>query len=154
LILRFLIVLVTVFFMPACTAGKLYYIEQSGNRILGCNVEFVGLPSVNTFAVEYALSLCAKSVVHKGHQLDSNQQYLVNLDTSIPEAPCGHAWNHGLAKAKFKEGLLSKKQYGYIVAYIDLGLAVVNDCSPNNAQRSFPLVAGIPTRCTARRPYA
>ncbi|WP_238387597.1 MULTISPECIES: hypothetical protein [Idiomarina] len=154
MILRFLMILAAAFFMSACTTGKLYYTEQSGNRILGCDVEFVGLPSVDKFAVEYALSLCAKSVVHKGHQLDGNQQYLVNLDTSIPEAPCGHAWNHDLAKAKFTEGLLSKKQYGYIVAHIDLGLAVVNECSPNNAQHSLPLVAGTPTRCAARRPCA
>lgn len=150
LILRFLMILAAVFFMSACTTGKLYYTEQSGNRILGCDVEFVGLPSVDKFAVEYTLSLCAKSVVQKGHQLDSNQQYLVDLDTSIPEPPCGHAWNHDLAKAKFKEGLLSKKQYGYIVAHIDLGLAVVNACSPNNAQHSFLLVAGTQNLCAAR----
>lgn len=130
---RFLMALAAAFFMSACTTGKLYYTEQSGHRILGCDVEFVGLPSVDKFAVEYALSLCANNVVRKGHQLDSHQQYLVNLDTSIPEAPCGHAWDHSLAKAKFKEGLLSNKHYGYIVAHIDLGLAVVNDCSSVDA---------------------
>lgn len=121
-------IFVTVFFTSACTTGKLYYTEQSGHRALGCDVEFVGLPSVDKFAVEYALSVCAKHFVGKGHQLDDNQRYLVHLDTSIFMAPCGYAWEHELAKAKFKEGLISKKQYGYIVAHIDLGLAVVNEC--------------------------
>jgi hypothetical protein len=114
--------------MSACTTGKLYYTQPSGQRILACDVEFVGFPSVDKFAVEYALSRCAKSVVEKGLRLDEHQQYLVNLDTSIPAAPCGHAWDHQLAKTQFEQGLLSKQQYGYLVAHIDLGLAVVNDC--------------------------
>lgn len=136
-------ILAAVFFISACTTGKLYYTELSGNRILGCDVEFVGLPSVDKFAVEYALSVCAKGVVRKGHKLDREQQYLVALDTSIPEAPCAYAWNHDLAKAQFKQGLISKKQYGYIVAHIDLGLAVVNECSAKKALNSSPESAGL-----------
>lgn len=140
MILRFLMFFVAVFFISACTTGKLYYTEQSGDRVLGCDVEFVGLPSVDKFAVEYALSVCAKNVVRKGHQLDSNQLYLVNLDTSISKAPCHEAWSHELAKAQFKEGLISKKEYGYIVAHIDLGLAVVNQCSPDKVLNGLPSV--------------
>lgn len=95
---------------------------------MGCDVEFVGLPSVDIFAVEYALSLCAKDSVKKGHVLDKEQQYLLELDLSIPDAKCGDAWDHDTAKRLYEAGDLSKKEYGYIVAHIDLGLAVVNDC--------------------------
>ena len=40
----------------ACTtSGQLYYIDTKGNEKLGCDVEFVGIPSVDKYAVEYAL---------------------------------------------------------------------------------------------------
>lgn len=89
---------------------------------MGCDVEFVGLPSVDKFAVEYALSYCAKSVVSKGYTLDDDYQYLLTLDTSIPEAPNGRVWDHDLAKAQYDDDLISAKEYGYLVAHIDLGL--------------------------------
>ncbi len=93
---------------------------------MGCNVEFVGMPSVDKFAVEYALSYCAKSAVEKGYSLDPQQAYLVELDLTIPEAPCGQSWNHELAEREYEKGNLSKKEYGYLVAYIDLGWAAIN----------------------------
>lgn len=123
LLQKLLLAFASLYLLAACTTGELYYTEQSGKRVLGCDVEFVGLPSVDKFAVEYALSLCAKSAVKKGHQLDSEQIYLLDLNTSISDPPCGLSWDHEIAKAEYKAGKLSKKQYGYIVAYIDLGLA-------------------------------
>lgn len=122
--IRFLSLFVATLFISACTTGQLYYTDQSGHRVMGCDVEFVGLPSVDKFAVEYALSYCAKSVVSKGHQLDDDDQYLLTLDTSIPEAPCGRAWDHDLAEAQYDEGLISAREYGYIVAHIDMGLVL------------------------------
>ena len=127
--LKFVISVATVLFVSACTTGKLHYTDGAGNRILSCDVEFVGSPSVDRFAVEYALSFCAKSVVKKGHKLDSNQEYLLSIDTSIPPAPCGRSWDHDLAKASYNSGQLSKREYGYIVAHVDLGFSVVNECS-------------------------
>ncbi|NQY47680.1 MAG: hypothetical protein HRT50_00995 [Colwellia sp.] len=129
--LQFLATIATVCLLSACTAGKLYYTDDSGHLVLACDVEFVGLPSVDKFAVEYALSLCAKSVVRKGHKLGNEQKYLLKIDTSIPAAPCGKFWDHELAKNEYQDGQLSKREYGYLVAHIDLGLAVVEQCSPD-----------------------
>jgi len=114
-------------FLAACTTGELYYVDSQGNNKLGCDVEFVGLPSVDKYAVEYALSLCAKSIVKKGHTI--KEVYLLEVDITIPNAPCNKMWTHELAKQKFKNDGLSKKEYGYIVAHIDLGLAVLNECT-------------------------
>ena len=128
MIYKFVLTFIATLFISACTTGQLYYTDQSVQRVLGCDVEFVGLPSVDKFAVEYALSYCAKSVVSKGHQLEDDDQYLLTLETSIPDALCGRAWDHDLAEAQYDEGLISAKEYGYIVAHIDLGLAAVNEC--------------------------
>nr|WP_196492546.1 hypothetical protein [Psychrosphaera haliotis] len=116
-----------IFICSACTtSGQLYYVDIEGNKKLGCDVEFVGLPSVDKFAVEYALSLCAKSIVKKGGVIQ--ESHLLKIDTTIPVAPCGTAWTHELAKQHFQSKDLSKKEYGYIVANIDLNLAEINTC--------------------------
>jgi len=125
-IVRLLVIFISLF-LVSCTTGQLRYVDSQGNEKLGCDVEFVGLPSVDKYAVEYALSLCAKSIVKKGHTI--SETYLLEVDTAIPDAPCGEIWTHQLAKRQYKSDILSKKDYGYIVAHIDLGLAVVNECT-------------------------
>ena len=125
---KFAIIVTLAVLMFACTTGQLYYTDDTGKRVLACDVEFVGLPSVDKYAVEYALSLCANQAAAKGFDIDESQTYLLNLDLSIPDAPCGSAWNHDIAQASYDSGLLSAKQYGYIVAHIDLGLAKLNHC--------------------------
>ena len=130
LIHRFLSISAMLFLLSACTTSELYYTKASGERVLGCDVEFVGIPSVDKFAVEYALSLCAKSSVKKGYSIEKEKEYLLTLELQIPESKCGESWNHKSAKELYKTGKLSKKEYGYIVAHIDLGLAVVYECSP------------------------
>ena len=63
-LIRLLVILVSLF-LASCATGQIYYIDSQGNEKLGCDVEFVGLPSVDKYAVEYALSLCAKSIVKR-----------------------------------------------------------------------------------------
>ncbi len=112
--------------LTACTTGRLDYIDANGVKKIGCEVEFTGSPSVDKYAVEYSLSLCAKSIVKKGYKIE--ELYLLDIDTSIPQLPCGQVWNHELAKQKYKAKQISSKEYGYIVANIDLGLAEKNNC--------------------------
>ena len=126
---RLLLISAALFLLSACTTGKLYYTVDSDERVLACDVELIGLPSVDKFAVEYALSLCAKSSIKNGYSIDEEKEYLLTLDLQIPKVLCGDSWNHKSAKAQYKTGKLSKKEYGYIVANIDLGLAVVNECT-------------------------
>ncbi|MGO2130529.1 MAG: hypothetical protein ACTH4U_17500 [Pseudoalteromonas prydzensis] len=126
--IRRIFLLSVIFISSACTtSGQLYYVDIEGNEKLGCDVEFVGMPSVDKFAVEYALSLCAKSIVKKGGVIQ--ESHLLKIDTMIPAAPCGEAWTHELAKQHFQSKSLSKKEYGYIVANIDLELAEINKCT-------------------------
>ncbi len=73
--------------ITACTTGQLYYVDQTGTRKLACDVEFIGMPSVDKYAVEYALSLCAKSAVKNGFAIED--VHLLKVDTTIPNSPCG-----------------------------------------------------------------
>ena len=123
-----MLLLVIVFFSLGCTtSGQLYYVDTEGVEKLACDVEFIGMPSVDKFAVEYALSLCAKSIVKKGGVI--KEEHLLSIDIAIPLAPCEKAWTHELAKQEYKSNNLTKKEYGYIVANIDLGLATLNECT-------------------------
>lgn len=63
--LKFIFINFIIIFMGGCTTGKLYYTDNSGKRNLGCDVAFTVLPSVDKYAVEFALSLCAKSFIAK-----------------------------------------------------------------------------------------
>ncbi|MBQ4830464.1 hypothetical protein J8L84_14400 [Alteromonas sp. MMG017] len=137
--MKFIFIVLIFIFIGGCTTGKLYYTDKSGKRNLGCDVAFTGLPSVDKFAVEYALSLCAKNFIAKGYAIDDENEYLIGVNTSIPQPPCDKKWDHSVAKAKFKQGLLSKKEYGYIVAHIDLGLAEINQCEDNNEIETLKL---------------
>ena len=126
--IRHILLLVIILFISGCTtSGQLYYVDTKGNEKLGCDVEFVGMPRVDKFAVEYALSLCAKSIVKKGGVIQ--EEHLLMVDTTIPLAPCEKAWTHELVKQQYQAKKLTKKEYGYIVANIDLGLATVNKCT-------------------------
>jgi hypothetical protein len=99
--IRHILLLVIILFISGCTtSGQLYYIDAKGNEKLGCDVEFVGMPSVDKFAVEYALSLCAKSIVKKGGVIQ--EEHLLMVDTTIPLAPCEKAWTHELAKQQYQ----------------------------------------------------
>jgi len=112
--------------LTACTTtGSLKYTNAEGEEKLGCEFEFVGSPSVDKYAVEYALSLCAKSAVKKGYAI--KEEYLLDLDLTLPKAPKGKVWTHDLAENEYDKGLISVKEYGYLVAYIDLGLNLDND---------------------------
>ena len=53
--IRHILLLVIILFISGCTtSGQLYYVDAKGNEKLGCDVEFIGMPSVDKFAVEYA----------------------------------------------------------------------------------------------------
>ena len=125
---KHILLIIIIFFSSGCTtSGQLYYVDTEGHKKLAYDVEFIGMPSVDKFAVEYALSLCAKNIVKKGGVI--KEEHLLSIDTAIPLAPCEKAWTHELAKQQYQSKNLTKKEYGYIVANIDLGLATVNKCT-------------------------
>jgi len=106
--------------LSACTQGRLQYMTKEGNLRTACETEYTWQPSVDKYAVEYILSYCAKKATEKGH--DVLDKSLLTLDTSIPKPPEGKDWSHALAKELHQLGTISDKEYGYIIAYIDLGL--------------------------------
>ncbi len=122
------LLLLAIFLLTGCTTGSLNYTNAAGETRRGCDVEFTGAPSVDKFAVDYALSFCAKNFIEKGYTIADDKRYLLSLNTAIPQPPCGEKWQHSLAEHHYRRGHLSKRDYGYIVAHIDLGLATINTC--------------------------
>ena len=112
-------------FTVACTThGKLEYVTESGEHKTACETEYSGAPSVDKYAVEYILSYCAKKAIKQGHQIiDKN---LLNLDLSIPNSPNGKQWSFEYATELHQSNQLTDKEYGYIIASIDLVLNTPN----------------------------
>ncbi len=119
--LRLFFSLSIVLVLTSCaTQGKLEYITSDGEHKTACETEYTWEPSVDKYAVEYILSYCAKKAVKKGHLVVDES--LLKIDLSIPLSPNGNSWTFDYAKELHKNNRLSDKEYGYIIAYIDLGL--------------------------------
>jgi hypothetical protein len=110
-----------VFVLASCaTQGKLEYITAEGEHKTACETEYTWQPAVDKYAVEYTLSYCAKKAVQKGNKVIDES--LLKTDLNIPLPSNGNAWTFAYAKELHKNKRLTDKEYGYIIAYIDLGL--------------------------------
>ena len=108
------------FLLVGCTTGQLEYITPEGETQYACATEYTWQPSVDKYAVEYILSHCAKEAAKRGNTIIDKK--LLSLDLTVPKPPQGQTWNVELAKSMHKSGQLTDKQYGYLIAFIDLGL--------------------------------
>lgn len=106
--------------LSGCTRGHLDYVTPQGEHKTGCHTEYRWAPAVDKHAVEYVLAYCAKGAVAQGHRVQDPR--LLQLDLKIPAPAAGQRWSHDFAAAAHKAGQLTDQQYGYIVAYLDLGL--------------------------------
>ena len=104
--------------LSACTTGELVYQLPDGTLKTGCETEYTWAPSVDRYAVEYTLNYCAKKATAKGYKVIDES--LLQLDISLPKAPKGKVWTFELAEEEYKAGRLSDKEYGYLIAAIDL----------------------------------
>ena len=108
--------------ISACTTqGKLAYIDAQGNQKYACETEYSWAPAVDKYAVEYILSHCAKKAEAKGYQVVDSSLLALNLQ--IPNSPNNQPWTFEYATELHDQEKLSDKEYGYIIAYIDLGLS-------------------------------
>lgn len=120
---QFSIILLLVI-LSSCTTGRLEYLTQAGEKRTACETEYTWAPSVDQYAVEYVLSYCAKRAVAKGFTVIDKR--LLTLDTTLPQPPEGKLWSHSLAEELYERNLLTDKEYGYIIAYLDLELGNSN----------------------------
>ena len=119
--MRLFISVILVLFLAACTtSGKLGYVTSTGEYKTACETEYTWEPSVDKYAVEYTLGYCAKQAVKRGYKVIDGS--LLNIDLSIPESPKGTPWTFEYARELHNKNKLSDQEYGYIIAYIDLGL--------------------------------
>lgn len=113
------IVFVLALLVSACTSGRLEYFTAEGERKVACETEYTWQPSVDKSAVEYVLAHCAQEAVSRGYTVEDTA--LVEKDLSVPLPPEGRAWSHELAKQHHSKGMLTDEEYGYLIAYLDLG---------------------------------
>ena len=113
------VALALVFLLSGCTTGKLEYITPEGETKYACETEYTWQPSVDKYAVEYVLGHCAKKAAELGNTVPDTK--LLMLDLTVPAPPEGKRWDVNLAKSMHQKGQLTDKEYGYLIAYLDLG---------------------------------
>ncbi len=109
----------TVLLLSGCTSGRLAYLNEAGERQYACATEYSWQPRVDKYAVQYVLAYCAQQAVLQGYQVVDST--LLTLDLAVPPPPAGKRWSHALAKQQYQQGQLSDQEYGYVIAYLDLG---------------------------------
>ena len=105
--------------LVGCTTGQLEYVTPEGTTKIACNTEYTWQPSVDKYAVEYILSYCAEKATEQGYKVKDTS--LLSINRRLPASPRGCIWTHELAKEFHVTGALTDKQYGYIIAALDLG---------------------------------
>ena len=110
--------LILLMFLTACTTGRLEYLTKEGHKRTACETEYTWAPSIDKYAVEYVLSYCAKKAQDKGYTVIDKR--LLSLDTTLPQPPEGKTWSHSLASEMYDAQLLTDKEYGYLIAFLDL----------------------------------
>jgi hypothetical protein len=116
---RYVLISVCTFSLMACTAGRLEYLTPQNERKTACESQYTWQPSVDKYAIEYILGYCAKQATEQGNTVI--KQELLALDLSVAEPPKGQVWSQELAKRQYEQGLLTDKEYGYLIAFLDLG---------------------------------
>lgn len=107
-------------FLSACTRGHIEYRDKNGGIKEACHTEYSWLPSVDKFAVEYVLVYCAKRAQQKGYTVINDK--LLDIDITFPSPGVNQNWSHRLAKSEHAAGNLSDREYGYIIAFIDMNI--------------------------------
>ncbi len=110
---------VTLLTQSACsTHGELLYLTPAGEQKTACATEYSGAPAVDRYAVEYVLASCAREAAARGYQVVDPT--LLQLDLAVAAPPAGQRWSFELATLQHRRGLLSDKEYGYLIGWLDL----------------------------------
>ncbi len=64
--------------------------------------------------IDYQLYLCAKDLIKEGYTVSDKS--LLELDFTLPQPPEGKFWNKKLAMYHFKNGDITERKLGYILA--------------------------------------
>lgn len=100
-----------------CARGQLDIIDADENIVGECSANFYGHWYGAQDSVDYILHVCAKEQVEKGYRISDGS--IFDNDYTLPEPPQDSAWNKRAAEREFKDGNISEKQYGYILAAIE-----------------------------------
>jgi hypothetical protein len=81
-----------------------------GECIGGADWHFYGLQDT----IDYQLYLCSKDLIEKGFTVSDKS--LLERDFTLPQPPEGKSWNKKLAMYHFKNGDITERKLGYILA--------------------------------------
>lgn len=116
--LKLTLLVFLLFCLSGCVSGHLEYIDTEGNRKTGCEVEFLWEPVGGEHAVDYVLNYCAQRYAKKDYALVDDR--VLKLDIVLPDPPPGKEWSYNLASQMLKEDQLTDKEYGYLIAHVEL----------------------------------
>lgn len=110
-------IFIVFFCLSGCAERSIDITDQKGEVVGGCIAGFdwhlYGLQD----SIDYMLYECAKDSIAKGFQISDKR--LLTLDFSLPQPPEGKYWNKKLAMHHYREGDITERKLGYILAAIE-----------------------------------
>lgn len=100
--------------LSSCAGREINLTDNSGKVVAECiggaDWHFYGLQDT----IDYQLYLCAKDWIEKGYIISDKS--LLERDFTLPPPPEGKSWNKKLAMYHFKNGNITERKLGYILA--------------------------------------
>ena len=100
-----------------CANGEVNVIDANDKVVGQCSAKLYWHWHGAQDSVDYLLHVCAKEQVEKGFRI-SDESVLYG-DYALPAPPQDMSWNKKIALQEFKDGNISEKKYGYILAAIE-----------------------------------
>ncbi len=103
-----------------CSSGQLDLYNSEGKKVGECTAGYDWHLYGVKHSVDWLLNWCAQKAIEEGMDVAAvSEPSILQKDYSYPEPAAGERWNKKSSRKAFREGLITEKEYGYILAYIE-----------------------------------
>ncbi|EWH08795.1 lipoprotein, partial [Catenovulum agarivorans DS-2] len=114
---KIVISLFLLFSLIGCSNRVIHLVDDNGKEVGECTagyyLHFYGLED----SIDYMLYQCAKGFIDKGYKVSGVLP--LDRDYTLPKPPEGESWNKKLAMSHFKNGKITERKLGYVLAAIE-----------------------------------
>ncbi len=118
--MKLIVILSLILLTMGCASGQLDLYNVKGEKVGECTAGYNWHPIGVNASVDWLLHYCVELAKNAGEEVHSvSDESILKKDYSYPSHPSGSDWNKQLAWRGFWSDIITKEQYGYIVAYLE-----------------------------------
>ena len=118
--MKSLTILVLTLTLCSCAKGQLDLYNSEGKKVGECTAGYDWHLYGAEYSVDWLLNWCAQSAIKDGTKVVAvSDPFILEKDYSFPETESGSHWTKKSSWEAFHLDLITEKEYGYILAYIE-----------------------------------